>query len=169
VVVTPSAVPAVFAVQKPHSIYGSMGFGGAAVGGRGLPLPPPNYVNDVNPAPLGPNATIPFTSLPISRQASGVVYVDGSMSGTQTVQSTVTLTLYRDYGLPGQVQLIQQSLTPGGVGPASNWGGDLTLIDALPDSLPHTYTVVATASGGSFLSVPAGSTDFQAFEMGPPS
>ncbi len=35
VVVTPSAVPAVFAVQKPYSTYGSMGFGGQAAGGGG--------------------------------------------------------------------------------------------------------------------------------------
>ena len=167
VVVTPSAVPAVFTVQKPYSTYGSMGFGGGVASnviGR-----PPNYINGSNPGALGPAATVSFTSAPITRQASGVVYVDGSSSGTQSVQSSVTQTVYRDYGLPGQVQLVQQVSTPGSVGGTNYWAGDLTWIDVLPDSLPHTYAIVVAGSGGSNLSVPIGSADIQAYELGSPS
>jgi hypothetical protein len=36
ITVTPSALPGTFAVQKPHSVYGSMGFGGLGAGGGGL-------------------------------------------------------------------------------------------------------------------------------------
>jgi hypothetical protein len=79
----------------------------------------------------------------------------------------VTAALYRDYGLPGQVALNTWAFPPGGVG-SYNWSGHIHDTDVLPDMAAHTYTVIATGSGGSNLTASAHQMNIIVFELGGP-
>lgn len=114
---------------------------------------------------IGPTASlVTFTSPAISAMGSGVIAVDGSVSGTLSVQEIVTTKLYRDYGLLGQVLLVQNNVSPGGTIPVG-FNAPLTWDDLLPDTLPHTYTIEVSVPGGSVITIPAGGGDFQLNEL----
>lgn len=113
---------------------------------------------------LGPSASLRWDSPAVTRQRSGIMFVTGGWNGTQSAQDIVAVTLYRDYGMPGQVQLDTWDLAPGGLG-TFNWAGHHHALDTLPDGAAHTYTTIATGSGGSLLTATA---DFDVFEIGPP-
>lgn len=129
----------------------------------------PNYLNAISQNAAGPSPSIVYaTPQGLTRQRSGIVYVDGEMLVTQSAQEIVTFALYRDYGLSGQVQLDSEAIAPGGLGafPAKS---HMTAIDTLPnDGQPHAYTVVATGSAGSQLTLGVGAANVQAFELGGP-
>jgi hypothetical protein len=127
----------------------------------------PNYLDYESPSDQGPASSVSLTSPSFTRQKSGVVFLTAEFDGTQSSQQVVTVSLYRDYGLAGQVNLAIWHVSPGGIG-AFNWSGHIHDVDILPDLLPHTYTFIAAGSGGSNLSLSAGSGELIMFELGGP-
>lgn len=140
----------------------------------------PNYLNvendQVSPRPGALVGTTVSFGDPaysaLARWGAGVMYVDGEISGTQTLQVAVTVSMYRDFGLPGQVLLGTWEVAPGGIA-GFPWAGSVTAIDVLADCLPHTYTIQATGDGVSVLTVPqsvggSGPANFQVFEIASP-
>jgi hypothetical protein len=127
----------------------------------------PNYLDYDTTADMGPAATITVTSTNFTRQKSGIVFITAEFDGTQSAQDEVSVALYRDHGLSGEVQLSTWHVSPGGVG-SFNWSGHIHDTDVLPDLLPHTYTWIATGSGGSNLSLAKGAGAIILFELGGP-
>lgn len=126
----------------------------------------PNYVDFVNSSQVGPIGTAVFTTPAITRMNHGVCFVTVGASGSQSSQQLVQMDLYRDFGTLGQTHLAGPwSSAPGGVG-AFNWLGRITKIDVLPDSNPHTYSLVCAGQGGSQVTTPANAATLQAFEIG---
>lgn len=127
----------------------------------------PNYLDYDSPSDLGPSSALSLTSPGFTKEKSGIVYLTAEFNGTQSAQAIVSAALYRDYGTPGQVALNSWSFPPGGLAPYA-WSGHIHDTDALPDASAHTYTVIATGSGGSMLSASAGQISLIVFELGGP-
>lgn len=121
----------------------------------------PNFVQNKNAGVLA-GASVSFDSPTISKNGSGLVYVKADITGSISIQTVVSLALYRD-GLSGTL-LLQKSTSPGGTSPI-DFDGTLPWLDTLPDGNPHSYTLVATVGNGSQITVPIGSADFQIFEI----
>lgn len=110
--------------------------------------------------------TITVTTPSFTRQKSGEVFITAEWDGTQSAQGIVSVALYRDFGLPGQVDLKTWHTAPGGLAPY-NWSGHIHDTDVLPDLLPHTYTWIATGAASN-LTLPAGTGSTVVFELGGP-
>lgn len=128
----------------------------------------PNYIDSNNASQLGPATSIEFDSAPFTAKKSGVVFITAEFDGTQVDQAVVAAQLYRDYGLPGQVTLAGWHITPGGGVGTNYWSGHIHDTDVLSDMLPHTYTIIASGSGGSDLTVAANAATIIVFELGAP-
>lgn len=156
-------------VEHVHS--GTLAFGPGLVltdspGKTTLTMHAPNtFSNDSGT--LGPSAvSLRWDSPAVTRVNSGFMFVTGGFVGTQNVQAVVSVTLYRDFGTGGQVQFDTFTVAPGGIG-SLDWSGHHHHIDHLTDNNAHTYTIIATPSGGSTLT--ATSADFDIFEIGAPA
>ena len=126
----------------------------------------PNVLDYESPSDQGPSATVMLTTPGFTRQKSGVVFLTAEFDGTQSAQAIVSVALYRDYGLPGQVDLAVWHVAPGGL-VAFNWSGHIHDTDTLPDNSPHTYTFIATGSASN-LSLAKGAGEIIVFELGGP-
>lgn len=122
-----------------------------------------NTVQNTNSGQIGPANAVSFDSPNISKEGSGLLFVDGSISGYISPQQTVTINLYRD-GTGGTL-LASNVTTPGGAGGLIGFFCDLTWLDALPDLSAHHYTIQAIGSSGADVTIPIDGADFQVFEL----
>lgn len=136
----------------------------------------PNNFDTENSGDLTPATVLRYDLPNVTRQKSGIMFLTGHMSGTQTTQDDVILEIWRDFGSgafgspgPNAVKIVTNGLpAPGGVG-GYPWGGHAHEGDTLPDGSAHTYSLFAyTADRGSTLSCLAGFARWNVFELGAP-
>lgn len=126
----------------------------------------PNVAWAVNGGNLGPATTVELTAAPtLSKRGSGLVLVTGSLSGVQNAAENVTIDLYRDFGTPGAT-VLAQAVVPPAPGGGFNFGDSLSVVDVLPDSAPHAYSIVASSDGVHTITVAAKQATITAYELG---
>ena len=107
---------------------------------------------------LGPGATITFTTSAVTPKRSGVFLVIAYISGTANAGATEALELLSD------AVSIAQATT--GTGDTNEFCGTLVGIAILDPTVTHTFTVRATANGGSTNTSSAGQVRIVTLEIG---
>ena len=123
-----------------------------------------NIAQNENAAQIGPGVSESFDSPNITPTGSGVISVNGSITGTINAQQVTTVNLFRD-GISGVLLVSNTQGYPPGAGGSWDLFSTLTWFDTLPDMNAHYYTIQAVVAGGATLTIPIGGADFQLQEL----
>jgi hypothetical protein len=105
-------------------------------------LAAPNVIQGFLAAGSGAVATLTVPTGNIAKLRSGKVQVDGFIGGSNSQAATITVTLLRDAA-------VIATYPPIVMGAAGNWAAGLNVLDTLPDTANHTYSIKASVSAGT--------------------